>query len=148
MPSWCCNGWITIWESGQELYSLKRCKVEQYDALQHNGMTNTEMEICNWKGFWELRLCFSWRWEVHHTKRSEIIKARLSAEIIRVLPCRSRQELVKAIACTLDTVYRFQFQKPFPTTATNSAGHICIQFSFIRLRIWNHFQLHWRQFWI
>ena len=25
------------------------CKVEQLDALKHNGMTNSEMEMCMWK---------------------------------------------------------------------------------------------------
>ena len=31
------------------IYSPYRCKVEQPDALQHNGMTNSEMEMCIWK---------------------------------------------------------------------------------------------------
>ena len=46
---WCQHEvWIVIWESSQELYALNpyRCKVEQPDALQHNGMTNSEREIC------------------------------------------------------------------------------------------------------
>ena len=26
-----------------------RCKIEQLVTLQHNGMTNSEMEMCMWK---------------------------------------------------------------------------------------------------
>ena len=31
------------------LYVPYRYKVEQPDALQHNGMTNSEVEMCMWK---------------------------------------------------------------------------------------------------
>ena len=63
-----------IWGSSQELYAYiyipYRCKVEQPDALQHNGMI-TEMEICMWKLGVLLRVlgsCFPRRMETHHTK--------------------------------------------------------------------------------
>ena len=40
------------WGSRQELYIYifvrDLCKVEQPDALQHNGMTNSRMEMCKW----------------------------------------------------------------------------------------------------
>ena len=42
-----------IWESVQELYIftvfLNRYKIEQPDTLQHNGMTNSEIEMDMWK---------------------------------------------------------------------------------------------------
>ena len=43
--------WIVTWGSSQELYVflyLYQCKVEHLDALQHNSMTNSEMEMCMW----------------------------------------------------------------------------------------------------
>ena len=47
------SGWIVIYGSRQELYVFTafpyRCKIEQPDTLQHNGMTNYEMEMCMWK---------------------------------------------------------------------------------------------------
>ena len=30
------------------LYIPYRCKIEQPDALQHNGMTNSDTEMCKW----------------------------------------------------------------------------------------------------
>ena len=51
------------------------CKVEQPDALQYNGMTNSEMEMCMWKLGVLLRVlgtCSPRRMEAHHTK-SEVV---------------------------------------------------------------------------
>ena len=46
------SGWIVIWGSSHELcfYCVPyRCKIEQPDTLQHNGIANSEMEMCMWK---------------------------------------------------------------------------------------------------
>ena len=48
------SGWIGG-EVGHELYVVVfycipyRCRIGQPDTLQHNGMTNSEMEMCMWK---------------------------------------------------------------------------------------------------
>ena len=33
----------------KSLHIPYKCKIEQLDALYHNGMTNSETEICMWK---------------------------------------------------------------------------------------------------
>ena len=44
-------GWIVIWRSSQELYvftySLQVARLNNPDAIQHNGMTNSETEMCS-----------------------------------------------------------------------------------------------------
>ena len=45
------RGWIVVWESSQELQVSNRCKIEQPDTLQHNGIKNSEMEMCMQKYF-------------------------------------------------------------------------------------------------
>ena len=41
------------------LNRLNRSKVEQPDAMQHNGMANSEMDMCKWKNGCEKSLAKS-----------------------------------------------------------------------------------------
>ena len=48
------SGWIIIWGSSHELYVfiivfLTDARLKHPDTIQHNGMTNSEMEMCMWK---------------------------------------------------------------------------------------------------
>ena len=73
--------WIVIWGSSHELYVctvfLNKCMVEQPDTIQHNGITNSKMEICACENKFVLLQVignsFPWRWEEYHIK-SEVIK--------------------------------------------------------------------------
>ena len=91
MPSWCCNGWKCSQELYVYIYISLQIQASNPDALQHNGMTNSETEIEN-----------------HTTLRIRLTGSNICRNYQSSgIPCRSWQELVQVIFCTPEIVYIF-----------------------------------------
>ena len=81
-----------------------RWRIEQPDTRQHNGIKNSETEMCLW---------IKINWKPLSLKMSTTLRVRSSGSVFcrnyqRTKGCRSREELVEVIVCTFNTVYCFQ----------------------------------------
>ena len=87
--------WIVIWGSSQELYVFTyfRWKIGKLDAVQQNGTTKFETEICMWRKGVLLRVSEVASFE---DGKSNTLRMRLSGRVFHInyrstkgRPCRS-----------------------------------------------------------